>query len=83
MIKFVVWGTGGRGKVAIEIFGTDRIVSFIDSNPHKIGKKFYGKPIVDLSCYKTRYSDYAILISLANDQTIVNILKKENTYFYT
>ena len=38
MIKFVVWGAGDRGHIAAEIFGTDRVAAFIDSDPKKIGR---------------------------------------------
>lgn len=82
MIKFVVWGAGDRGHIAAEIFGTDRVAAFIDSDPKKIGATFYGKPIIDFTCYKTNYSDHAILISLAMEQTITKFLDNENIFFF-
>ena len=60
MVKFVVWGAGDRGHIAAEIFGSDRIVAFIDSDPQKAGKPFYNRPVIDFAYYKTHYSDYAM-----------------------
>ena len=52
MVKFVVWGAGDRGHIAAEIFGSDRIVAFIDSDPQKAGKPFYNRPVIDFAYYK-------------------------------
>lgn len=82
MIKFVVWGAGDRGHIAAEIFGTYRIVAYIDSDPQKTGTSFYGKPIIDYTYYKNNYSDHAILISLAMEQSITEFLNKENIFFF-
>ncbi|MCI9584539.1 MAG: DUF115 domain-containing protein [Clostridium sp.] len=82
MVKFVVWGAGDRGHIAAEIFGSDRIVAFIDSDPQKAGKTFYDRPVIDFAYYKTHYSDYAILVSLAMGQSIVEILDKEDIFFF-
>ncbi len=82
MVTFVVWGAGDRGHIAAEIFGTDRIAAFIDSDPKKAGQTFYGRPIIDFAYYKTHYSDYAILVSLSMGQSIVEMLDKEEIFFF-
>lgn len=82
MFKFVVWGAGIRGKTAAEIFGADRIVAFIDSNPEKSGTVFCNKPIIDFACYKKNYAEYAVLVSLAAEKAVTDILKKENKFFF-
>lgn len=82
MIQFVVWGAGGRGKIVAEILGTDRIVAFIDSDPKKAGGIFLDKPIIDFSCYKSNYDQYAILNSLVAAKTVTDILKKEAFFFF-
>ena len=82
MVKFVVWGAGDRGHIAAEIFGSDRIVAFIDSDPQKAGKTFYDRPVIDFAYYKTHYSDYAILVSLSMGQSIVEMLDKEDIFFF-
>lgn len=83
MIRFVVWGAGDRGHIAAEIFGADRIVAFIDSDPAKAGGTFYGKPIIDFTSYKNEYSDYAILVSLVTEQLVTDILTKEKIFFFS
>lgn len=83
MFKIVVWGTGGRGKKAAEILGTDRIEAFIDSNPEKFGKKFYGKPIVDFENYKRCYPQYPILVSIVADKAVIDILKEEGIFYFS
>ena len=83
MLRFIVWGAGGRGKKAAQIFGTNRIVAFIDSDYQKIGKMFCGKPVINFECYKNKYSNYAILISIVDEQPVIDILKKEHIFFFS
>ncbi|MEY8332184.1 6-hydroxymethylpterin diphosphokinase MptE-like protein [Lachnospiraceae bacterium 47-T17] len=83
MFKIVVWGTGGRGKKAAEILGMDRIEAFIDSNPEKFGKKFYGKSIIDFENYKKYYQYYPILVSIVADKAIADILRKEDIFYFS
>lgn len=82
MVKFVVWGAGGRGKIAAEILGIERIVAFIDSDPKKNGTAFLGRPIIDFTAYKEKYTQYAILNSLAADKVVTDILRRENIFFF-
>lgn len=81
-VKFVVWGAGGRGKIAAEIFGEDRIIAFIDGNPDKIGTIFCNRPVIDFDQYKREYSMYAILISLAIGDSLAEALRKEDIFFF-
>lgn len=81
MVRFVIWGAGGRGKVAAKIFGIDRIISFIDLDPDKIGTDLFGRQIIDFQMYKKKYTEYAILISLAAEAEVVRFLKEENIFF--
>lgn len=83
MIRFVVWGAGGRGKIAAEIFGIERIVAFIDSDPEKAGTEMLGKQIIDFQTYKQKYAGYAILVSLAAEAVVVKFLRKENLFFFS
>lgn len=81
-VRFVVWGAGGRGKIAAEIFGEDRIVAFIDGDPDKIGTNFCNRPIIDFDQYKKEYSMYAILVSPAIGDTIAEALRREDLFFF-
>lgn len=83
MFKIIVWGTGDRGKTAAEIFGTDRINAFIDSDPQKIGKFFYNKPIIDFETYKFNYSKHPILVSIVLENDIIKILKEEQIFYFS
>lgn len=83
MFRIVVWGTGGRGKKAAEILGTDRIEAFIDSNPEKMGKKFYGKIVTNFEGYKKAYSQYPILVSIVAEKAVTEILKNEGIFYFS
>ena len=83
MVRFVIWGAGGRGRIASKIFGKDRIVAYIDSDSRKVGKQFCGKPVIDFINYKREYSNYVILVSLANELPVINILKAEKVFFFS
>jgi hypothetical protein len=83
MVQFVVWGAGGRGKAAAVIFGADRIIAFIDSNPEKAGQLFFGRPVINFDSYKKQYSEYAILVSLASEEAVTVILKKEKIPYFS
>ena len=52
MVKFVVWGAGDRGHIAAEIFGSDRIVAFIDSDPQRPERPFITDRLLTLHIIK-------------------------------
>lgn len=83
MVRFVVWGAGGRGKIAAKIFGLERIIAYIDSDPEKVGMELLGKQIIDFQTYKKEYAEYAILVSLAAEAAVVKFLKEEDLFFFS
>lgn len=81
-MKYVIWGSGYRGKVIVETVGEDNIVAFIDSDKGKIGKTHCGKPIISYEEYKEKYSQYIILISVVYNERVGNRLEREHMFFF-
>lgn len=74
-MKFVVWGTGTRGKALYEKFNNE-IVAFIDNDTDKVGGRFFDKDIINLEKYKKFYSNYFILISTIRPDWSEKIVKQ-------
>jgi len=81
-LKYVVWGAGGRGKVIFDLLGKQKIVAFIDSNPEKQGKTFFGCPIIDYDQYKKDYKSYVIIVSIAFGGGVTELLKKDEIFYF-
>lgn len=82
-MKFVVWGAGQRGKKALDIWGKDKILFFVDQDERKIGKEIEGIPIKDTGCIKRNSRSYVILITpLEFGNQIADELDKSGIYNY-
>lgn len=81
-MKYVIWGSGERGKVITETVGDNKIIAFIDSNKEKVGKTFCGKPIISYEQYKESYSEYVIVVSIVYNERISDRLEKEHMFCF-
>ena len=81
-MKYVVWGSGYRGKVLMETIGADNIIAFIDSDKEKLGKTYCGKPIISYEKYKESYSEYVILISIVYNERVSERLEKQHMFHF-
>lgn len=44
-MQYIIWGAGQRGKRALQILGTERVLFYVDSDIRKIGTTYMGKEI--------------------------------------
>lgn len=63
MLRFVVFGCGGRGKRLLDILGKDRVKAFIDNDIDKIGTVYKDIPIISLDDYIKKYKKYLIILT--------------------
>lgn len=80
-MKYVVWGAGYRGRVIAETLG-DRVEAFIDLDPEKVGTIFWGKPVISYEQYKEQYMEYVILIGIAYNKRVADLLDKDNMFYF-
>ena len=76
--KFVVWGIGVMGMVALYFLGKENIIAFIDSNKQQQGKIYYDIPVISFEEYCKSYSDYYIIVTPLEYDDICDKLK--NTF---
>lgn len=81
-MKWIVWGIGVNGALAVDFTGIMNIEAFIDSNIDFVGKRYFDRPIIDLDTYKTKYKDYLILITPKDNKEIVELLEQEKIDSY-
>lgn len=78
---YVIWGAGRRGGNLYGYFQDD-VEAFIESNPKKIGKKYFGKPVISFEDYRKKYAKDMIIISPADDEEILEILLQNEIFHF-
>jgi hypothetical protein len=78
----LIWGAGEMGKRILMHLGPENVVAFIDGNAQKIGKHFYGKPIISYETYKKKYKDYFMVVSPRESTNIEETLLKDSIVSY-
>ncbi|WP_020589009.1 6-hydroxymethylpterin diphosphokinase MptE-like protein [Desulfobacter curvatus] len=81
-MKIIVWGIGVIGKRLLNIFPTDSIVGYIDSNVELIGKTYNQVPVISFEKYLSEYSELPLLISPLNNMPIIEQLDKQKVDRY-
>ena len=46
MKKYILFGAGDFGQMALEDYGPDNVACFADNNPNKQGQLVCGKPVI-------------------------------------
>jgi hypothetical protein len=82
MMKYVIWGTGVRGKEAFHFLGNERVVAFIDNNPKMQNTFLFDKPVISYDKYKENYSEYFIVVSMMHYKDVVSQLEADGEYRY-
>lgn len=77
-MKYVIWGTGGAAKRFLNenflcFFVNGEIVSVVDSNPDKEGKKFFGCKIISPERLKNIVYDRLIICSSFYEEIIIQM----------
>ncbi len=81
-MKFIIWGTGIRGKRIANFIGLCNIVAFVDSDKKMQKKDYEGIPIIDIDEYYQIHSKYLLIISPMENKEIISILEKMEIYSY-
>lgn len=81
-MKFVIWGTGTRGKALFRLLGEDKVCAFIDSNADIQGTNLFGKLIVSYEEYKAQYADFFIIISMMHYHAVAQQLQEDGVYHF-
>ena len=81
-MKYVIWGTGIRGKRLFDILTSDFVAAFIDNDISKQSQEHFEKPVINFEEYKKNYSTSTIIISILEYKEIEKFLEKEGFYNY-
>jgi radical SAM protein with 4Fe4S-binding SPASM domain len=71
----VLFGAGTYGKMAIEHYGDERVIYFVDNNPQKVGTVFCGKDVLSFSELLNISLKVQIIISSSYSSGIATQLK--------
>lgn len=82
MKKYILFGAGAFGKIALEDYGADRVECFADNNPSKSGLTAWGKQIIDFGTLKKIEKDFQIVISVGNVEAIARQLEESGIFDY-
>lgn len=61
-VQIILYGCGGIGKKALDLFGREKIACFCDSRGNVIREK-YGKKVISVDELEEIYQDYILIIS--------------------
>ncbi len=78
MSKYVVFGAGNFGKLALQFYGEDKVQFFIDNDEKKIGSLYLGKRIVSFEDYMNSKDRFTIIVAVNNSDGIVKQLRKRH-----
>ena len=70
-MKFVLFGVGARGKALLNFLGKNRVVAFVDNNEFLLHKTYSDIPIISLSEYEQKYSEFIIDVTPIIDKQIL------------
>lgn len=62
-MRYVIWGSGKRGKWILELLGKEQIIAFVDSDFTKAGQECEGIPILDIETATKLYRNYIYIIT--------------------
>lgn len=62
-MKYLLFGSGERGRRAFEVIGSDQVEAFADSNPDKIGTVYCGKKIISFEQALKNYKECIYVIT--------------------
>ena len=81
-LKYIIWGAGSYGRMAIAAVGKENTIAFLDSDENKIGKSYCGKKIISFEQYRSEYRNYILLIAIRESDACIEILQKYGIYTY-
>jgi hypothetical protein len=81
MYKYIIWGSGHRGRAILNLLSNERVICFIDENPNKQNTYVNGIKIISKEMYLLGYSKYPIIVAVKGHQQDV-IEEKQNKGIY-
>lgn len=66
--KYVLFGAGEYGKIAIQYLSEEKIAFFLDNDKKKVGTKIEGIPIYTLGEKRKNLTDYTIVITVSREK---------------
>lgn len=77
-MKYILWGSGKRGKELAMMLGKDVVSAFIDRNEELRGTSFLGIPVIDYNDYLLqRKNELVIITAKGHEKSIGDKLDKE------
>lgn len=80
--KIVIFGAGNFGKMAIEYYGYENVLCFVDNNSKKINTLFCRKPVISFDSLLKMQTDIRIIVATIAYKEIVEQLKDEGIENY-
>ena len=82
--KYIVWGTGVMGRIAMNFFGKKNIIAFIDENICYQGMEYEGIKVISFEqyCNELKGADVFIVISPKDTYSIEEMINKEKLTNY-
>lgn len=66
--KYVLFGAGEYGKIAIRYLSEEKVVFFLDNDKKKAGTKIEGIPVYTLEEKRSELADYTIVITVSKEK---------------
>lgn len=82
MKKYILFGAGDFGQMALEDYGADNVACFADNNPNKQGQLVCGKPVIGFEELRRMAEDHRIVISVYNPRPIAAQLEESGIFDY-
>lgn len=82
MQKYILFGAGIYGEMALEDYGPENVAYFADNNTTKQGQLIHGKKVLSLAELEKIAKDYQIVISVNNARPIAEQLKAHGIFNY-
>lgn len=74
MAKYILFGSGKYGALALKYYGDENVAYFVDNNEEKVGKKYHGKEILSFDQYCSIAHEYETVIASSYVKEISNQL---------
>lgn len=82
-MKYIIWGSGIRGRRVFELLGEEKVVAFVDSDASKVGQLYEGIGIYDIVTAEKLYKDCIYVVTpKEHEEEIVQVLINKGIHRY-
>lgn len=82
MKKYILFGAGNFGKMALAYYGEENVECFADNNQAKAGQFIQGKPIISFQRMKEIAGEFQIVISSGSVESMSKQLEENGIFEY-